>query len=106
MDAMKRTDGHIVIDLSPEEALVLADCLHRWEDEGIDETGLPFVDQGEQRVFWNLSAVFEPVLGEIFRPDYDDLVERARAALRDPVACATEHQRDGVRCRPAREDGM
>jgi hypothetical protein len=45
---------------------------------------LPFEDQAEQRVIWDLLAVLEPVTDEAFSVEYDQAGARARDAIRDP----------------------
>jgi len=68
----------VTLTLSPDEALVLFDLLHRWEDaDSIDSALLP----GEQTALWNLSALLERVLVEPFDPDYLRLITEARARL-------------------------
>ena len=66
-----------VISLTADEALVLFELLHRWEDE---EPALP-LEQGEQEVLWSLSAALEKILVEPFRPGYSDLFMQARTRL-------------------------
>lgn len=68
----------VSISLTPDEALVLFELLHRWEDAGrIDPTLLA----GEQTALWSLSASLERVLAEPFESTYGDLVAEARARL-------------------------
>lgn len=58
--------------------------LHRREDLGLDSMeALACVDQAEQRVIWDLSAVLETILVEPFGRNYDEVIEGARARLRD-----------------------
>lgn len=66
-----------MISLTADEALVLFELLHRWEDE---EPALP-LEQGEQEALWSLSAALEKILAEPFRPGYSELVEQARMRL-------------------------
>ena len=75
-------DRGVAVLLNGDEAVVLFDMLHRWEDDGTLER-LPFGDQAEQRLIWDLSAALEPMIDEVFNLDYRDVVERARAAVRD-----------------------
>jgi hypothetical protein len=79
-------DGQdVVIRLRYSEAVVLDRMLSRWEEQGVDET-LPFEDQAEQRVLWDLTASLEPLIDEVFSGDaYDALVQSSRADVRDPV---------------------
>ena len=85
MEADER-DGGVTVSFTKDEALVLFEWLHRREDLGLDSLeALGCVDQAEQRVIWDLSAVLESTLAEPLRSDYLELVEAARARLRDPV---------------------
>jgi len=66
------------ISLTSDEALVLYDLLHRWED---DKLVTPPLNEAEQTALWSLSAVLERVLVEPFGPDYTRLVSEARTRL-------------------------
>lgn len=66
------------IALTGDEALVLFDLLHRWED---NEQVSPPRHEAEQIALWNLSAVLEKVTAEPFLPDYARLVSEARTRL-------------------------
>jgi hypothetical protein len=70
--------GDVTISLTADEALVLFDLLHRWED---DERVSAPQHQGEQVALWNLSALLERELREPFAPGYNELVSDARARL-------------------------
>ncbi len=66
------------MSLSADEALVLFELLHRWEDaDRID----PALLDGEQVALWSLSAALERVLVEPFGSNYGELVTGARARL-------------------------
>jgi hypothetical protein len=65
--------------LSRDEAIVLFELLSRYTDTG----ALTIEDQAEQRVLWDLCSMLESQLHEPISPDYDDMLERARAAVRD-----------------------
>lgn len=69
----------ITLELSHDEALVLFDWLYRF-DQSEHKT---FEDQAEQRVLWNIEAMLESVLVEPFDVNYKELVEEARARVRD-----------------------
>ena len=71
----------IAIELTPSEALVLFEFLTRFSDEAV----LKLEDQAEERVLWNLCASLESILVEPFADNYTDLLEKARAEIRDPV---------------------
>lgn len=68
----------VTISLTGDEALVLFDLLHRWED--LEQVTAP-EHRAEQVALWNLSAMLERVLVEPFNPDYAILVSEARARL-------------------------
>jgi hypothetical protein len=68
------------LELSADQALVLFDWL--WRTSKADEP-VPFADQAEQRVFWDMECMLERVLVETFDPNYTSLVAAARAAVRD-----------------------
>jgi hypothetical protein len=67
----------VIVTLTPDEALVLFDLLHRWEDSGIDPVLMP----GEQAALWALSCLLESTLAEPFDRDYAELVNQARQRL-------------------------
>ena len=78
-----RQDAHMAqldvpLVLSRDEALVLFDLLHRWEDS--DRVDQP-QHKGEQIALWNLSALLESALTEPFNRDYSRLVAQARERL-------------------------
>jgi hypothetical protein len=83
MRADRMEDGEVVLSLSHPEALILFDLLHHWEGDLADQR-LPFVDQAEQRVLWDLTAVLEFVIDEAFSDGYVSLVAAARDQVRDP----------------------
>ena len=70
--------GDVTITLTSDEALVLFELLHRWEDADVVS---PPQHEGEQVALWNLSALLERVLVEPFSPDYTRLVTEARTRL-------------------------
>ena len=64
--------------LTSDEALVLFELLHRWEDLGeIDTVLMP----GEQTALWALSCRLESILVEPFDGNYRELVDHARQRL-------------------------
>lgn len=71
----------VSIELSTDRALVLFDWLSRM---GESNSPTAFEDQAEQRVVWDTISVLETLLSQTFREDYHELVEAARASLRDP----------------------
>ncbi len=70
------------IELTGDEALVLFELLSRYSDS----EALAIEDQAEQRVLWNLLCELEKVLVEPLRPEYAELLRRARERLRDKLA--------------------
>ncbi|GAA4693224.1 hypothetical protein [Nocardioides conyzicola] len=70
--------GNVTISLTSDEALVLFDLLHRWEDAG--RLSAP-QHKGEQVALWNLSTLLDQELGEPFGSEYGDLVAVARDRL-------------------------
>ena len=82
MDERKQEDeGKVELTLSHDEALVFFDWLARFNSA--EEKYL--ADQAEERVLWDLEAMLESVLVELLDPNYKQLVEKARAAVRDPA---------------------
>ncbi len=71
----------ISLELTPSEALVLFEFLSRFSDDDV----FNLEDQAEERVLWDLCASLESILAEPFAENYTELLERARAEVRDPV---------------------
>ncbi len=69
----------VTLTLTHDEALVLFEFLAR--NEAADR--FPIADQAEERALWNLLALLEKRLVEMFLPNYIELVEQARTRLRD-----------------------
>lgn len=84
MDAMRDPGGQVVVTFTYDEAFVLSEALDRWQRTGTMDQW-PFEDQAEQRVLWDLTASFEPIIDELFNENYADILARARAAVRDPA---------------------
>jgi hypothetical protein len=70
------------IELTGDEALVLFELLSRYSDS----EALVVEDQAEQRALWNLLAALETQLVGPVRPEYAELLQRARERLRDKRA--------------------
>lgn len=82
-DVMNEERGpEIVVRLTPDEALVL----HAWLADNNERRALLIADQSEQRVLWDLEAALEPQLPVLLSSTYQQDLEIARAALRDPEA--------------------
>jgi hypothetical protein len=73
-------DQRVTLELSADQALLLFDWLARTSDAG---QPVPFVDQSEQRVFWDMECMLERVMVEPFSADYAFLLEAARSRVRD-----------------------
>lgn len=71
----------MTVTLTSDEALVLFELLHRWEDSG-ELNGL--LQRGEQIAPWALSALLERILVEPFEGNYSELVDDARRRLAEP----------------------
>lgn len=86
VDAKREPSGEVTVTLRYAEAVVLSDLLSRWERDGTQDS-LPFADEAEQRVVWDLTATFEPLIGEAFDGGgYADVVDTSRRAVRDSPA--------------------
>lgn len=70
----------ITLNLSRDQALVLFEWLSRFNAAD----GKRFEDQAEERVLWDLEAALESAIVEPFSVNYDELLAKARAAVRDP----------------------
>lgn len=66
-----------VVVLQADEALVLFELLHRWEDEDRDLQLQP----GEQSALWALSAALERLVVESIDPLYAERLQEARQQL-------------------------
>lgn len=71
----------VQLELTEDEALVLFEFLARFDDSDT----LSLVDQAEERMLWNLHCRLQKQLVEIFDPNYETMVEAARARLRDSM---------------------
>ena len=71
---------NITITFSEEEALVLLDWLHNFNEE---EHPTLFQDQAEQRILWDIEAVLEKVVLVTFDSNYQDILSKARRKIRD-----------------------
>jgi hypothetical protein len=83
VDATKQPSGDVTLRLSYSETVVLADMLWRWERDGTQDS-LPLADQAEQRIIWDLTALFEPLIDEVFdQSGYEGVVAHSRHQVRD-----------------------
>jgi hypothetical protein len=74
------SDKKVNIELTNEEAVVLFEFLVRFNKS--DDSNR-FDDQAEQRVPWDLECILEKELSEPFRKDYQEIIKKAREAVRD-----------------------
>ena len=74
-------DEDVVIELSRAHALVLFEFLSRFSDDN----KLEIRDRAEERVLWDMCCDLEKALVEPLRPDYSDLLQRARDSVRDKI---------------------
>lgn len=68
----------VTIELGRIEALVLFEFLHRLDEDEADQRS---IDPPERLALWRLEAALERTLDEPLRPDYHQLLERARGEL-------------------------
>ena len=73
-------EGEIIIRVSRDEALVLSSWLRRTTEAG---QPVPFEDQAEQRVLWDLDATLESGLDEVVSDRYREHLDLARRRVRD-----------------------
>lgn len=69
------TSKTIQIQLTGDEALVLFEWLAR------TDSTRPIVDPAEQTVLWRIEGQLESILFEPIVPDYDSLLNAARARI-------------------------
>ncbi|HEV8366858.1 MAG TPA: hypothetical protein VGQ39_02810 [Pyrinomonadaceae bacterium] len=72
----------VSVELTSSEALVLFEFLARFSNDD----SLKIEDQAEERILGNLFASLESVLVEPLAGNYQDLLEKARCEVRDPVS--------------------
>lgn len=86
-------DRTVTLELELAEAIVLYEWLAQMEEPD-DPTDLPPFEQAVLRLRWNLVALTETVYfpGEFGNADveYDDEVDAAIEALRDPEWCESD----------------
>lgn len=84
MDMRRTGPDEVVATISYAEAVVLFELLHRWEDRGIDRRLDLFEDKAEQVALWDLTALLEPIIDEVFSPTYVATLADARRLVRGP----------------------
>jgi len=72
----KNNDGY-ALQVSADEALVLFDFLSRFSDTD----KLTVEHPSEEQALWNLCCILETELVEPFKPNYLELLQKARSAL-------------------------
>ena len=70
-------EGALSIRLTKDEALVLLEIIGDFRDE----SAIQVRDQAERHALWNLSALLEKAIPEIFAPNYRELVKAAKKNL-------------------------
>ena len=70
------------------EAFVLSELLSKWGPRFFDEDDLflkegLFADESERLVLTRLEGSLDPVIDEVFSPAYGEVLDRARAAVRE-----------------------
>ncbi|MDR2010638.1 MAG: hypothetical protein LBQ22_09170 [Bacteroidales bacterium] len=70
----------IAIKFSEEEALILLEWLHNFNEE---EHPTLFQDQSEERVLFDLESELEKVVSVTFDSNYQEVLSRARQKIRD-----------------------
>lgn len=71
---------NIAITLSEDEALVLLEWLHNFNEE---ERPTLFQDQSEERILFDLETELEKVISGTFADDYKNILLKARERIRD-----------------------
>lgn len=70
----------VVIKFSEEEALVLLEWLHKFNEE---ERSALIQDQSEERILFDLEAELETVVSNVFDNNYQEALLKARQKIRD-----------------------
>ena len=75
---VEKESASVVVRLTREEALVLSDWLYRnSENEEF------FSSDAEQYVMWKIEAQLDKMLVEPFMPNYSEILEQARASVKE-----------------------
>ena len=89
MVAFERTSpGTVTVTLTYDEALLLFEMTHRWDDADLGEQLCP--DPTERLVLSRLAGGLDPIIDEVFSSDYADVIARARASLAAEGSCVEE----------------
>ncbi|MBL7787104.1 MAG: hypothetical protein JNM36_14435 [Chitinophagales bacterium] len=73
-------NGNIAIIFNEEEALVLLEWLHNFNQE---EHSTLFQDQAEKRILFDIEAELEKVVSATFDNNYREILLKARQKIRD-----------------------
>ena len=73
-------NGNIAIIFNEEEALVLLEWLHNFNQE---EHSTLFQDQAEKRILFDIEAELEKVVSTTFDNNYQEILLKARQKIRD-----------------------
>jgi hypothetical protein len=73
------SDEKVTLEITRDEAIVL----YEWLAVHNKKEDLPFEDQAEQRVLWDVEAMLEKELWEPLSNEYDKILARARENTRD-----------------------
>lgn len=68
----------VTITLTKNEALALFDYLSRFNEQAKNEN---FEHKSDQIVLWNLEAILEAHLPEVFQLNYLEIIEQARESF-------------------------
>lgn len=76
----KNKNNSIVMKMSAEEALVLLEWLHKFNE--VEHPAL-FEDQSEERILFDLEAELETAISDTFSSNYRESLLVARQKIRD-----------------------
>lgn len=79
---IKRDNNRVLLQLNDDEALVLIDWLFRFNENG---NYTFFEDQAEQRILWDMEALLEKEITNIFDDNYQESLCKARLKIRDKI---------------------
>ena len=74
---MNMTEKVINIEFTRDEALVLLEWLNHFDEA----ESIPVQDDAEQKVLWSLEGKLEKALVEVVKPEYKELVAKAKERL-------------------------
>jgi hypothetical protein len=88
--AMEERPG-IDVRLTPDEAIVLSDWIHRLQNEGV-----PLGDEAVWLPLYRIGGVLETTLPDIFARDYAERVQAARERLLAKLGHEAESTNDSI----------